>query len=183
MTSKLICQITAIAVGASVILANQISAIASNNQKIGAKDSELRNASITISQLIGDEPSNDREPSNTVDVVAAVAVAVEVLGEAVSVVETRVVRNEVPEELVPIVNQALGDAQRNFATAQSSAEQGDFSSTATAISTGISVLGDGVVSSLAVGDAGTAQAIAEVIISANEARGAAAAQASGDDTE
>ena len=177
MTNKLFCQITAIAVGTSVILFNPMSTIASNNQKIGTKDSELRNANITISQLIGDDPSNDAEPSNTIDVVAAVAVAVEVLGQAVSVVETRVIREEIPEELVPIVNQALGDAQRNFASAQSNAEQGDFSATATAISTGIRILGDGVVSAIGVGDAGTAQALTEVIIAADEAQGIAAAEA------
>lgn len=165
MKNKLFRQVTAIVMSSSVVLLSQISAIASNNQKSTTPNNRLDNAEMMIAQ------------SNAISVVAAVAVAVDVLGQAVSVVETRVVRNEIPEELVPIVNQALGDAQRNFATAQSSAEQGDFFATATALSTGISVLGDGVVAAVAAGDAGTAQALTEVLITADEARGGALAQA------
>ena len=165
MKNKLFRQATALVMSSFVVFLGQASVIASNNQKIIITDKRLGNSERIIAQ------------ANSIDVVVAIAVALNVLGQAVSIVESRAIRNEIPEEFVPIVNQALGDAQRNFAMAQSSAEQGDNFAAATALSTGISILGDGVVRALAVGDAGTARALTEVLITADAARGTALAQA------
>ena len=168
MKKQLFNKALAIVLSSSVIIFGASSVTASSSQLSTTRKNELGNVKNVIAQ------------TDSVDVGVAIAIAIDVLGQAVSVVETRAISNEIPEDLVPVVNQALGDAQRNFATAQSSAEQGEYFAAATALSTGISVLGDGVVASLAAADAGTAQALTEVILSAEGARAGALGQASTD---
>lgn len=168
MKKQLITKAIAIVLGSSLVMFGASSVTASSSQQSATTDREFANSTNFIAQ------------TDSVDVGVAVAIAIDVLGNAVSVVETRAVRNEIPEDLVPVVNQALGDAQSNFATAQSSAEQGEYFAAATALSTGISILGEGIVTSLAAGDAGTAQALTEVVLTADDARAGALAQASAD---
>ena len=163
MKNNLFRQATVLVMGSLVIFSGQALAFSSNNQKNTITGDAWGNFESMIAQ-------------EGVSVSAAVAIAVEALGQAVTVVRTAAVNRRIPPELAPLVQRRLAEAQSSLATARSSANRGDNFATAQAVAVAISALGEGA-RAVATADAGSAQAIAEAIAKSREARAAALGQA------
>ena len=169
MKEKLFRQATTLVISSFVVFLSQASVIASNNQKITITDHGLGKSESIIAQL------PDVTPANDITVGAAVAIALDVLGQSVTIAESRAVSNSIDPTIAPLVRDALGEASGSFATAQSSAESGEFANVAQAVVTGVNILTPAITQAVAVGDTETAQAIAQVVLNGQNA--AAVAQA------
>jgi hypothetical protein len=163
MKNNLLRKATTLVLGWLIICSSQALAFSSNYQKITITDNTLN-------------PSQRMITQESVSVSTAVAVAVKVLDQAVTVVRTAAVNKKIPPELRGLVLPKLTAAQKSLANAQSSAQKGDNVEVARAIATAVSILGDGA-KAVARADAGSANAIAEAIASAKEAQAIAEAQA------
>lgn len=161
MTNNVFNQATALIMGSLVVLSSQALAFSANNQEFALADP------LNQSELIVD--------NEALSLSFAVAVAVQALDRSIVRVRTIAITREIPVEVADLVLAKLQEAQISMAMAESSAEQGDNFAVAVAIAQAISFMSEGA-QALATADAGSAQAIAEAIADAREARALAAGQ-------
>ncbi|MEH2396133.1 hypothetical protein [Nostoc sp.] len=138
-----------------VISSSQALSLSSNNKDLSHGDG-LANAELVIAQ-------------EKISVGFAIAVAVQALDTTVVRVQTvaKTIPVNVPSQYRDIVLPKLQQALPSLARAQSSAEKGDNTQTARALSIALTFLGEAKASAQA--DAGTVQAITQVIAKTNEA--------------
>lgn len=167
--NNLFAKATALVMSSMMAFSGQALAISSNNREVTDADA-LGNSKSVIAQATGVSPSGG------VSVGVAVAIAVRALGQAVTVVRTAAVNRQIPPELASVVLPRLSQAQRALASAQGSAQVGNYSEVSRAVGVAISVLGQ---TAQALGTASTpsTQAIAQVIATASQALALAQGQA------
>lgn len=161
MKNNLFRKATVLVMGSLTLFSGQALALSSNHQEF------------TDADVLG---KSESVIAQGVSVGAAVSIAVEALGQAVTVVRTASVQQDFPPELSDVVLARLQAAQSSLASAQSSARKGDNFAVAKAIATAVSAIGDSA-QAVAKADAGSAKAIAEVIATANQAQAVAQGQA------
>lgn len=163
MTNNIFNQVTALIMGSLVVFSGQALAFSANNQEFALADP------LNQSELI--------VANEGLSLSFAVAVAVQALDRSIVRVRTIAIRREIPAEVADLVLAKLQEAQISMAVAESSAEQGDNFAVAVAIAQAISFMSEGA-RAIATADAGSAQALAEAIADAREARALAAGQTS-----
>ena len=158
-------QVTALVMGALMVVSGQALAFSSNNQEVINAD-VLSNSEFLVAQ---ENPN--------IAVVVAVAAAVKAVDRLISVVRICAITEEFPPEAKDAVIEALEEVSRTLAEALAFAEIGDNVAVATAISQAISILESVLVTAQSGGC--DVQPIAEAIARAKEAKAIAERQASG----
>lgn len=168
--NNLFAKATALVMTSMIAFSGQALANSSNNREVNNADA-LGNSKSLIAQATGVSPTGG------VSIGAAVAIAVQALGQAVTVVRTAVVNRQIPPQLASFVSSKLSQTQGALAYAQSSARVGNYSEVSRAVGVAISYLGQ---TAQALGTANTPStlAVAQVIATASQVQALAQGQSS-----
>ena len=166
--NNLFAKATALVMTSMIAFSGQALANSSNNRKVTNADA-LGNSKSVIAQATGVSPSGG------VSVGAGVAISVQALGQAVTVVRTAVVNRQIPPELASLVLPKLSQAQKALSYAQSSAQVGNYSEVSRAVGVAISALGQ-TVQALGTANTPSTQAVAKVIATASQVQALAQGQ-------